>query len=146
VVDAIAARVEARHAATEDGRSSGAGMRLSARLVAALPLAFLPLALAPSVAAMALLLIPAGAFIAPVLATRNELASITAPRGSETETLTWPLTAMLGGISLGAAGAGNLIDASSWRTAVLAAVVGATLAGVVAVARRESLRSATAPA
>lgn len=42
-VEAIAARVEARRTATEDGRSSGAGMRLSARLVAALPLAFLPL-------------------------------------------------------------------------------------------------------
>jgi tight adherence protein B len=42
-VESIAARVEARRAAMEDGRSSGAGMRLSARLVAALPLAFLPL-------------------------------------------------------------------------------------------------------
>jgi predicted MFS family arabinose efflux permease len=120
--------------------------RVHLQVTLALPLAFLPLALADSVAAMALLLIPAGAFIAPMVATRNELASITAPRGSETETLTWPLTAMLGGISMGAAAAGNLIDGSSWRAAVLAAVGGAAAAGLVAVARRESLRSATAPA
>ena len=36
-----------------------------------LPLSLLPLAIAPSIAAMALLVVPAGFFIAPLLATRN---------------------------------------------------------------------------
>lgn len=42
-VDGVAAGLEARRAATEDGNSAGAGARLSARLIAGLPLAFLPL-------------------------------------------------------------------------------------------------------
>lgn len=120
--------------------------RVHLQVTFALPLAFLPLALAPSVAVMGLLLIPAGAFIAPIVATRNELASNIAPQGRETETLTWPLTAMLAGISLGAAGGGKLIDVSSWRAAIVAAVAGAAVAGVVAIARRRSLRTATVPA
>ena len=40
---------------------------------ALLPLTLLPLAAAPSVWVMALLVIPAGCCIAPLLATRNEL-------------------------------------------------------------------------
>src|SRR6185312_8035323 len=45
------------------------------RLTLLLPLGFLPVLLAPSMAVMALLLIPAGLFIAPIIASRNELAS-----------------------------------------------------------------------
>ena len=39
-----------------------------------LPLSFLPMALATSPATMALLVVPAGVLIAPLIATRNELA------------------------------------------------------------------------
>jgi MFS family permease len=42
-------------------------------VAAALPVSLLPMAAAPSVAVMALIVIPAGMFIAPLLATRNEL-------------------------------------------------------------------------
>ena len=114
------------------------------RMTLALPLAFAPLLLASSPILMALLLIPAGLFIAPVIATRNELAQAAAPVGTKTEALTWPLTALVGGISVGAAAGGALIDASSWRAAVLFGVVSAAAAGAIAVARRGSLRAAAA--
>src|SRR5204862_8269166 len=52
---------------------------------ALLPLVFAALALASSPAVMALLLIPAGLPIAPLIATRNELAGRVAPLGAETE-------------------------------------------------------------
>ena len=42
-------------------------------VTALLPLSLLPMAAAPSVPVMALLVLPAGMFIAPLLATRNEL-------------------------------------------------------------------------
>ena len=114
------------------------------RLTLALPFAFAPLLLASSPVLMALLLIPAGLFIAPVIATRNELAQAAAPPGTRTEALTWPLTALVGGISLGAAIGGALIDESGWRAAVAAAVVGSAVAGGVALARRASLNRAVA--
>ena len=52
---------------------------------------------------MALLVIPAGAFIAPLLATRNELIGWVAPPGARTEAYTWPVTAFVGGIAIGSA-------------------------------------------
>ena len=114
------------------------------RLTMLLPLGFLPLLLAPSMAVMAVLLVPAGLFIAPILATRNELASQAAPPGTRTEALTWPLTALVGGIALGAAGGGALIDASGWHAAATAAVISAAAGGLVAASRRESLQAAVA--
>jgi MFS family permease len=116
------------------------------RLTLLLPLAFVPLLVAPSMAVMALLLLPAGLFIAPIIATRNELASKAAPAGTKTEALTWPLTALVGGIALGAAAGGALIDASGWRAAALAAVLSAATGALVATSRRETLHAAVAPA
>ena len=52
---------------------------------------------------MALLVIPAGCCIAPLLATRNELVGGVAPPGMRTEAYTWPITAFVGGIAVGAA-------------------------------------------
>ena len=54
-------------------------------------------------AVMALLVIPAGCCIAPLLATRNELVGGVAPPGMRTEAYTWPITAFVGGIAAGAA-------------------------------------------
>jgi MFS family permease len=116
------------------------------RLTLLLPLGFLPVLLAPSMAVMALLLIPAGLFIAPIIASRNELASRAAPPGTKTEALTWPLTSLVGGIALGAAAGGALIDASDWRAAATAAVLSAGAGGLIATARRQTLRAAVAPA
>jgi MFS family permease len=109
-----------------------------------LPLGFLPALLAPSIALMALLIVPAGLFIAPLIATRNELAASAAPPGTATEALTWPLTALVGGIALGAAIGGALADAEGWRAVLVAAFVGATMGAAVAGSRRQTLAAATA--
>ena len=112
------------------------------RVALLLPLGLLPPALAGSPASMALLVIPAGVFIAPLLATRNELAGRVAPPGSMTEALTWPLTALVGGVSLGAAAAGGIVQASGWRTAILLAVVAAACGASISLARRRTLQAA----
>jgi predicted MFS family arabinose efflux permease len=90
---------------------------------------------------MALLVIPAGIFIAPLLATRNELAGLVAPPGTETEAYTWPLTAIVAGIAGGAALAGVLVDAAGWRAAALVAVGCAAVGSVLALSRRGTLHT-----
>ena len=109
------------------------------RVALLLPLSFLPLALASSPAAMALLVVPAGVLIAPLIATRNELAGRVAPAGSRTEAYTWPLTALVAGIALGAAAAGAIADATSWQVAVLAAAAAAALGASISAGRRATL-------
>jgi MFS family permease len=116
------------------------------RLTYLLPLAFVPVLAATSLPLMAVLLLPAGMLIAPIIATRNELASAAAPPGTATEALTWPLTALLSGLATGAAVGGALIDANGWRAAVVAAVVGAAAGSLLATTRRRTLRAATASA
>jgi MFS family permease len=102
-----------------------------------LPLTLLPLAAAPSVYVMALLVLPAGCCIAPLLATRNELVGGVAPAGMRTEAYTWPITAFVGGISIGAAICGVLVEGPGWRTAFLvAAAFAATGALLAALLRR----------
>jgi predicted MFS family arabinose efflux permease len=104
-----------------------------------LPVGIALLALAGSQAQMAVLVLFAGLPIAPLIATRNELAGAVALPGSETETFTWPLTAMVSGVSLGAAVAGALADGPGWRTAVAAAVLAAVVGALVLLARRATL-------
>jgi MFS family permease len=104
-----------------------------------LPLSILPLAAASSVAVMALLVLPAGMFLAPLLATRNELVGRVAPAGARTEAYTWPVTAFVGGIAVGAALAGVLVEGPGWRVAFLAATGCAAVGAVLAVARRHTL-------
>jgi MFS family permease len=117
-----------------------AGLRRMHLLVAAaLPLTILPLAAAPSVAVMALLVIPAGSTIAPLLATRNELVARVAPEGARTEAYTWPMTAFVGGIAIGSATAGALIEGPGWRTAFLVAAATGAAGFLLAVSRRHTL-------
>jgi MFS family permease len=118
--------------------------RVHLTVAALLPLSFLPMAAAPSVAVMALLVIPAGMFIAPLLATRNELVGRVAPAGARTEAYTWPVTAFVGGISIGAALAGVLVEGPGWRTAFLVAAGCAAVGAVVAVLRRKTLIASVA--
>jgi MFS family permease len=108
-------------------------------VTAALPVSLLPMAAAPSVAVMALIVIPAGMFIAPLLATRNELIGWVAPEGSRTEAYTWPVTAFVGGIAIGSALAGTIVEQASWRTAFLVAAAFAAGGTVVAVSRRRTV-------
>jgi MFS family permease len=110
--------------------------RVHLAVTAGLPVSLLPMAAAPSVPAMALIVIPAGIFIAPLLATRNELIGWVALEGSRTEAYTWPVTAFVGGIAIGSALAGTLVEQSSWRTAFLVAAAFAFVGTLVAVTRR----------
>jgi MFS family permease len=114
-------------------------VRVHVRMALLLPLGMAPLALATSLPVMAALALPAGAFVAPLIATRNELAGNVAPPGSETEAYTWPLTALVSGVSLGAAAAGALVDATSWRVPLIVAACTAALGAAIAVSRRRTL-------
>ena len=117
-----------------------AGLYRTHLLVSALlPLALLPLAAATSVWVMALLVIPAGACIAPLLATRNELVGGVAPPGMRTEAFTWPITSFVGGIAIGAALSGLLVEGPGWRTAFVAAAGFAAVGALLAVLRRRTV-------
>jgi MFS family permease len=108
-------------------------------LTAVLPLTLLPLATAPGVWAMALLVLPAGCCIAPLLATRNELVGGVAPPGMRTEAYTWPITAFVGGIAAGAALGGALVEGPGWRTAFVIAAVIASTGSIAAFLGRRTL-------
>jgi MFS family permease len=104
-----------------------------------LPLAIAPLALASTPLTMALLVALCGLPIAPLIASRNQLIERVTPVGTATEAYTWPLTALVGGVSLGAAAAGAVVEASSWSTAVVAAAGVAALGATVVATRRHTL-------
>jgi MFS family permease len=113
--------------------------RVHLAVTALLPVSLLPLAAAPSVPVMALLVLPAGLFIAPLLATRNEMVGWVAPAGARTEAYTWPVTAFVGGIAIGSALAGAIVEAADWRVAFLVAGATATVGTAIAVARRDTV-------
>jgi MFS family permease len=104
-----------------------------------LPLAIAPLALASSPVTMGVLVVLAGLPIAPLIASRNQLVERVTPPGTATEAYTWPLTALVGGVSLGAAAAGSIVEASSWTTAVFVATAVASIGATVVVSRRATL-------
>ena len=106
---------------------------------AVIPLTLIPPALAPNVWAMALLVIPAGCCIAPLLATRNELVGGVAPPGMRTEAYTWPITSFVGGIAAGAALAGALVDGPGWQTAFFIAAAISAVGAVAAFLGRRAL-------
>lgn len=117
------------------------GVHRTHLLVAALmPLTMLPLIAAPSVGVMAVLVIPAGCCIAPLLATRYELVGGVAPPGMRTEAYTWPVTSFVGGIAGGAALAGALVEGPGWRTAFAIAAAFTAAGAALAVAWRSAVR------
>ena len=108
-------------------------------LAAILPLTFLPLALAPSIWAMPALCLVAGVAIAPLLASGNQLVVDVAPPGALTEAYTWPITALVIGLSLGNAVAGVLVESADWRISFLVGAGIAMLGSVLAFTRRATL-------
>jgi MFS family permease len=88
---------------------------------------------------MALLVIPAGFCIAPLLATRNELVGGVAPAGMRTEAYTWPITSFVGGIAIGAALSGVLVEGPGWRTSFAVAAGFAAGGAVLAALRRKTV-------
>jgi MFS family permease len=111
-----------------------------------LPVGCAALFAATSPATMALLVILAGLPIAPLIASRNQLIESVAPRGTATEAFTWPLTALVTGVSLGAATAGSLVESYSWSAGVLAAVAMSAFGAAVLLARRDTLAARPLPA
>jgi MFS family permease len=124
----------------------GGAQRTHLIVAGLMPLTMLPLIAAPSIAVMALLVIPAGCCIAPLLATRYELVGGVAPPGMRTEAYTWPVTSFVGGIAGGAALAGGLVEGPGWRTAFAVAAAFTAAGAALAVAGRRALRPATSAA
>ena len=112
---------------------------LHVRLARLVPLGFAFPLLAWSVPAMVVLVLPAGALLSAFFATRNQLAGLAAPPGTQTEAVTWPLTALIAGTAIGAALAGVVAEGPGWRAAVAGAVAFAALGSVTAGARRGTL-------
>jgi predicted MFS family arabinose efflux permease len=123
------------------GARGGGSPLLRAHLCFAwlLPLAVAPLLLAGSPLTMALLAILAGLPIAPLIASRNQLVDRVALPGTATEAFTWPLTALVAGVSLGAAAGGAVVEASSWSSGVLVATAVAFVGASVVLLRRGTL-------
>jgi MFS family permease len=111
-------------------------------LAAILPLTFLPLALAPSVWVMPVLCLLAGVAIAPLLASGNQLVVDVAPAGALTEAYTWPITALVVGLSVGNAVAGLLVELADWRVSFLVGAAIAMLGSLLAFTRRATLELA----
>jgi predicted MFS family arabinose efflux permease len=109
------------------------------RFACLLPLGIAALLGASSPLTMALLVIFAGIPIAPLIASRNQLVGRVSLPGTATEAFTWPLTALVAGVSLGAAAAGALVEASSWTAGVLMAAAVAAAGAAVLFARRETI-------
>ncbi|CAN5211160.1 MFS transporter [soil metagenome] len=110
-----------------------------------LPLASLPLIIAGSPLAMGALVILAGAPIAPLIATRNELVALVAPASGSTEAFSWLMTSLIVGLSLGTAVAGGIVEAAAWPEAVLVGVAVGLAGAALTLVRRDSLRPAPAP-
>ena len=105
-------------------------------LAALLPLGFLPALAAPSIAAMALLIVPAGLLIAPLGAAANQLIGEVAPAGATTEAYAWPVTALLAGFAVGTALGGSIAESLDWRACFAAAALAGVAGWAVAAARR----------
>jgi predicted MFS family arabinose efflux permease len=104
-----------------------------------LPLGVAPLLLAGSPLSMGGLAILAGLPIAPLIASRNQLIERVVVPGTATEAFTWPLTALVAGVSLGAAAGGAVVEASSWSAGVVMATAVAFVGAFVVVGRRRTL-------
>jgi MFS family permease len=104
------------------------------------PLACLPLILADSALVMLPLVVLAGAPIAPLIASRNQLVGLLEPEHAGAEAFTWLMTALVAGLALGNAAGGALIQAEGWEVAVLLGVAVAALGGALAFAFRQTLR------
>ncbi len=89
---------------------------------------------------MALLVVVAGAPIAPLIASRNLVVGALAPGGTAAESFTWLMTALVAGLAAGTAAGGALIEADGWQAAVLAGSLVAMLGAAIAFGFRGSLR------
>ena len=122
----------------------GGGARSSrslSMLVAALTLTHVALAMGTnSLMLTGILLVPAGATIAPTYATVYAFAGAAAPPGTATETFAWLGTAVATGAAAGAAAAGVLVDHAGPEAVLLLAGLAGCAAGALTLVRAQTLR------
>ncbi len=106
----------------------------------------LPMALVDGLWPMAAVTALAGLTVAPALIAGFALVEVLVPRVALTEGLTWLETTIAGGVAIGYAAAGRVIDTTSGRTAFLVAVAAGVLASVALALGRRRLRPAGASA
>ena len=108
-------------------------------MLAALAAGHLALALAPGPLALGVLLVVAGAAIAPTFATVYAMVEHVAPAGTLTEASAWLATAVAVGAALGSASAGAVIAQAGPVAAFGLAGAAGTLAVAIAVGRATTL-------
>jgi MFS family permease len=114
------------------------------RFAALFPLACVPMLFAVSPLTMVPLVILAGLPIAPLIASRNQLVGDVTPEGTAAEAFTWPLTALVTGVSAGVAVAGSLAEEFGWAAPVVAGAALAAAGAVLVVFQRGRLEAARA--
>ncbi|MDH0302390.1 MULTISPECIES: MFS transporter [unclassified Pseudomonas] len=104
-------------------------------------LSTLPLLLVDNIALLAAAVMLAGVFFAPTMIVAMALVERSVPERQLTEGLTWLLAGLNVGVALGAAGAGQWVDATTARNGVLIAMAGGLLvllAALVVAGHRET--------
>jgi predicted MFS family arabinose efflux permease len=96
--------------------------------------------------ALAILLLVAGATIAPTFVCANGMLDDLAPRGTLTEAFTWTSTGIAVGIAMGSALAGALVEGVSPTVAMVALGAGGVLAALVVRVTSTGPLRATVPA
>jgi MFS family permease len=128
------------------GPTPADGARRLALLLAGLGAGDLLLVPVSSPAALAPLLLIAGAGVAPLLGTAYGLVDRVAPAGELTEAFAWLSTAIGIGLAAGSTAAGALVDASGPGAGFATAAGAGLLAGAITVARSRSLGESPAVA
>jgi MFS family permease len=95
---------------------------------------------------LALVLLVAGATIAPTLVCANGMLDHLAPAGTLTEAFTWTQTGIVIGVAIGSAAGGALVEATSPALAVGALSAGGVLAALLVRAAAAGPLAAPAPA
>lgn len=111
-------------------------------LMALLALGSAPLAFAPSIGVMGVLLVLTGLALAPLATTEYALVDRLAPAGTSTEAYSWQIVANVMGAAAGSFIAGVLAEEASVEWALATAGIACAAGFVVAVAGRRSLRPA----
>jgi MFS family permease len=109
-------------------------------LIALLALGSAPLAFAPSIGAMGVLLVLTGLALAPLATTEYALVDRLAPAGTATEAYSWQIVANVMGAATGSFIAGVLAEEASVEWALATAGIACGAGFAVAVAGRRALR------